>query len=172
VPHRLVGKSLEVQASERELTVLFDGVPVAQHALLGPGECSIEDGHDPTPPPTGTRSLRPRTDSERAFLRLGADAERYLRAAAAQGTARVHERIDEALDLAASRGERPARRALGRATDFGRFGRGDLEAICDALGATPPAQAAEAQPLLLEGLPKVPSRSLDAYRRDRDGQAA
>jgi transposase len=172
VPHRLVGKSVEVQASERELTVLFDGLPVAQHPLLGPGEYSIEDGHYPTPPPTGTRSLRPRTESERAFLRLGVEAERYLRAAAAQGTARLHERIDEALELAASRGEQPARQALGRATNFGRFGRGDLETICDALGATPPAHTTEAQPLLLEGLPKIPSRSLDAYRRDRDGQAA
>jgi len=172
VPHRLVGKTVEVQASDRELTVLFDGVPVAQHALLGPGECSIEDAHYPSPPPTGRRPLRPRTEPERAFLRLGAEAERYLRAAAARGTARLHERIDEALELAASRGEQPARQALRRATDFCRFARGDLEAICDALGATPPEQAAEAQPLALRGLPEIPSRSLDAYRRDRDGQAA
>jgi hypothetical protein len=126
VPHRLVGKTVEVQASDRELTVLFDGVPVAQHALLGPGECSIEDAHYPSPPPTGRRPLRPRTEPERAFLGLGAEAERYLRAAAAQGTARLNERIDEALELAASRGEQPARQALRRATDFCPFARGDL----------------------------------------------
>jgi transposase len=172
VPHRLVGRVVEVQASDRELTVLFEGVPVAHHPLLGPGECSIEDAHYPTPPPTGTRPLRPRTEPERAFLSLGAEAEHYLRAAAARGAARLHERIDEALCLAASRGEERARAALERATRFGRFARGDLEAISDSLGATPPAQPTADQPLRLEGLPEVPSRSIDTYRHDRDGQAA
>jgi Mu transposase-like protein len=170
VPHRLVGETVEVQATDRELTVLHEGVPVAHHPLLGPGECSIEDGHYPSPPPTGTRPLRARTESERAFLGLGEEAERYLRAAAARGTARLHERVDEALEVAAARGEERARQALGRATEFCRFARGDLEAICDSLGATPPAQAADARPLRLEGLPKIPQRPLDAYRRD--GQAA
>jgi hypothetical protein len=171
VPHRLVGKTVEMQATDRELTVIFEGVPVAQHPLLGPGECSIEDAHYPSPPPTGTRPLRPRTDAERAFLALGEEAESYLRAAAAQGTARLHERIDEALELAATRSDLRARQALERASEFGRFARGDLEAICDALGATPPVPAATAKPLRLTGLPAVPRRSIDAYR-DRDGQAA
>jgi Mu transposase, C-terminal domain len=171
VPHRLVGRTVEVQAGDRELIVLFGGVPVAQHPLLGPGECSIKDAHYPSPPPTGTRPLRPRTDPERAFLALGAEAERYLRAAAAQGTARLHERIDDALGLAATRGEQRARQALGRASEFGRFARGDLEAICDSRGATPPTAASTAEPLRLAGLPEVPQRSIDACR-DRDGQAA
>jgi hypothetical protein len=170
VPHRLVGETVEVRATDRELTVLYEGVPVAHHPLLAPGECSIEDGHYPSPPPTGTRRLRARTEPERAFLALGGEAERYLRAAAAQGAARLHERVDEALTLAAARGEERARQALGRATDFCRFARGDLEAICDSLGATPPARAADARPLALEGLPEIPQRPLDAYRRD--GQAA
>jgi hypothetical protein len=172
VPHRLVSKSVEVAATDRELTVLFEGVPVAHHPLLRPGECSIEDSHYPSPPPTGTRPLRPRTEPERAFLALGETAERYLRAAAAQGTARLHERIDEALELASTRGQQRAREALERAREFGRFARGDLEAICDTLGATPPAEAAPLEPLRLQGLPEVPSRSLDAYRLNRDGQAA
>jgi transposase len=170
VPHRLVGKTVEVQASDRELTVLSDGVPVAHHPLLAPGECSIEDDHYPSPPPTGTRPLRPRTEAERAFLALGEAAEHYLRQAAAHGAARLHERIDEALSLAATRGEERSRAALERASEFSRFGRGDLEAICDALGATPPAEALPAEPLRLAGLPEVPKRPLDAYRRD--GQAA
>jgi hypothetical protein len=173
VPHRLVGKTVEVQASDRDLVVLFEGVPAAQHALLGPGECSIEDAHYPSPPPTGTRPLRPRTDTERRFLALGQEAESYLRAAAAQGTARLHERIDEALELAAARGTQAALRALERAAEFGRFARGDLEAICDTLGATPPTEPSLAGPLPLAGLPAVPQRPLDAYRLDRrDGQAA
>ena len=114
VPHRLVGKSVEVAATDRDLTVLFDGVPVAHHRLLGPGECSIEDAHYPTPAPTGTRPLRPRSEPERAFLRLGEEAERYLRAAAARGVARLNERIEEALDLAATRGEARTRQTLER----------------------------------------------------------
>lgn len=171
VPHRLVGRTVEVQATDRDLTVLFEGVPVAQHALLGPGECSIQDAHYPSPPPTGTRPLRPRTDAERRFLALGEEAESYLRAAAAQGTARLHERIEEALELAAARGTQAALAALERAGEFGRFARGDLEAICDTLGATPPTTAAAVGPLQLAGLPTVPQRSIDAYRA-RDGQAA
>jgi transposase len=87
----------------------------------------------------------------------------------AQGTARLDERIDDALCLAATSGKQRAREALSRATRFGRFARGDLEAISDWLGATPPAEAAAAQQLRLEGLPEIPSRSIDAYRRDRDG---
>jgi transposase len=77
VPHRLVGATVEVAATDRDLTLLFDGVPVAHHRLLGPGECSIEDAHYPTPAPTGTRPLRPRTEPERAILRLGQEAESY-----------------------------------------------------------------------------------------------
>jgi len=173
VPHRLIGKTIEVQATDRDLTVLFDGIPVAQHALLGPGGCSIEDAHYPSPPPTGTRPLRPRTEAERRFLALGEPSESYLRAAAAQGTARLHERIDEALELAAARGTQAALEALERAAEFGRFARGDLEAIGDTLGATPPPTAEPFEPLALAGLPAVPQRPLDAYRLDgRDDQAA
>jgi hypothetical protein len=65
--------------------------------------------------PTGRRPLSPRTEPERAFLALGYEAERYLPAAAAQGTARLHERIDEALGLASTRGEAQAREALAGA---------------------------------------------------------
>ena len=91
-----------------------------------PGEASIADAHYPTPAPTGVRALRPRTPSEHAFLALGSEAEDYLRAAAAAGTARLHERLEEALGLARTRGEDQARATLERATMFGRFAHGDL----------------------------------------------
>lgn len=167
VPHRLVGKSVNVTTSDRDLVVLFEGVPVAHHPLLAPGECSVIDAHYPTPPPSGARPLRPRTDAERAFLALGAEAEDYLRAAAAKGTARLHERIGEALALAASRGEPAARAALERATQFGRFGFRDLDSIADTIAATPPERSAAAAPLEGLGLPVVPARSIQAYRRDQ-----
>jgi transposase len=173
VPHRLVGRTVEVQATDRELTVLSDGVPVAHHPLLAPGECSVQDAHYPTPAPAGARPLRPRTDAERAFLSLGEQAERYLRAAAAAGAARLHERIEETLTLAATRGEQTARHALERATRFQRFSRGDLDAIADCAGQAPPTLAEAPPPLRLAGLPKVPARSISAYRRtENDDEAA
>jgi len=167
VPHRLVGEIVQVAATDRDVVVMHRGVPVAQHALLGPGEASITDAHYPTPAPTGVRALRPRTPSEHAFLALGAEADGYLRAAAAAGTARLHERLDEALGLARTRGEGQARAALKRATTFGRFAHGDLGSIADALRAAPPAVVADAEPLELEGLPKVAVRSLTDYRQQR-----
>lgn len=167
VPHRLVGQTVQVAASDRDVAIMHQGVPVAQHQLLAPGEASIADVHYPTPAPTGIRSLRPRTPSEHAFLALGAEAEDYLRAAAAAGTARLHERLDEALSLARTRGEDQARATLARASTFSRFAHGDLASIADGLRAAPPASVADAEPLQLEGLPKVAGRSLADYRQQR-----
>jgi len=157
---------VQVSATDRELTVLCDGVPVAQHPLLAPGECSVLDAHYPTPPPAGTRPLRARTESERAFLALGTAAEDYLRTAAAAGTARLSERIEEALALAHSRGGEAALAALERATRFARFRFGDLESIADAIRAAPPERAGSTPALAGRDLPAVPARSIDAYRRD------
>jgi transposase len=172
VPHRLIAQTVEVAAGDRELTVLHRGVPVAHHPLLGPGGVSVQDEHYPTPPPSGLRPLRARTERERAFLALGPEAEGYLRAAAAAGAPRLAERLDEALGLAAVRGDQAACAALARATRFGRFGHGDLQTICDALRATAPERVEEAPALRLAGLPQVPTRALDAYRRPDDGRAA
>ena len=167
VPHRLVGETVQVAASDRDVVIMHLGVPVAQHALLAPGEASITDSHYPTPAPSGVRQLRPRTPSEHAFLALGSEAEDYLRSAAAAGTARLHERLDEALSLARTRGEDQTRAALSRASTFSRFAHGDLGSIADGLGGVAPASVAEAEPLQLEGLPKVPVRSLADYRLAR-----
>jgi len=166
VPHRLVGKTVNVTATDREVVVLFEGVPVAHHQLLAAGECSVIDSHYPTPPPDGARPLRPRTETERAFLALGEQAEEYLRAAAARGSSRLPERIDEALTLAATHGEQMTRATLARATRFCRFGFGDLESIADAITATPPERSIDAAPLKGLDLPQVPSRSIQAYRRE------
>ena len=167
VPHRLVGETVQVAASDRDVVIMHLGVPVAQHALLAPGEASISDAHYPTPAPSGVRQLRPRTPSEHAFLALGPEAEGYLRSAAAAGTARLHERLDEALVLARTRGEDQTRAALSRASAFSRFAHGDLCSIVDGLQGVPPASVAEAEPLKLKGLPKVAVRSLSDYRRAR-----
>jgi len=165
VPHRLVGETVFVSATDRDVVVIYDGVAVAQHPLLAPGDASITDEHYPSPAPTGVRSLRPRTASEQAFLALGGEAEDYLRRAAAAGTARLHERLQEALGLARTRGETETRAALARASTFGRFAHGDLESIADGLAASPPARVPDAAPLNLAGLPKVKVRDLSDYRR-------
>jgi Mu transposase, C-terminal domain len=47
VPHRLVGETVQVAASDRDVAIMHAGVPVAQHALLAPGEASITDLHYP-----------------------------------------------------------------------------------------------------------------------------
>ena len=167
VPHRLLGETVQVTASDRDVVIMHLGVPVAQHQLLAPGEASISDAHYPTPAPSGVRPLRPRTPSEHAFLALGSEAEGYLRSAAAAGTPRLYERLDEALSLARTRGEDQARAALSRASTFSRFGNGDLASIADGLGGMAPASVPEAEPLKLEGLPKVAVRSLSDYRRVR-----
>lgn len=167
VPHRLVGQTVQVAASDRDVVITHRGVAVALHSLLAPGEASITDSHYPSPAPTGVRALRPRTPSEHAFLALGAEAEGYLRAAAAAGTARLHERLEEALGLARTRGEQQTKAALARATAFGRFAHGDLASIADGLRAAPPAVVGDAEPLELEGLPKVAVRSLADYRLRR-----
>ncbi len=167
VPHRLLGETVQVTASDRDVVIMHLGVPVAQHQLLAPGEASISDAHYPTPAPSGVRPLRPRTPSEHAFLALGSEAEDYLRSAAAAGTSRLYERLDEALSLARTRGEDQTRAALSRASAFSRFANGDLSSIADGLGGVAPAIVSEAQPLQLEGLPKVAVRSLSDYRRAR-----
>ena len=41
VPHRLVGEIVQVQATDRDVVIMYRGVPVAEHALLAPGEASI-----------------------------------------------------------------------------------------------------------------------------------
>ncbi|MGH2988294.1 MAG: IS21 family transposase [Solirubrobacterales bacterium] len=172
VPHRLLGETVCALATDRELTITHRGVPVAQHALLGPGGVSVQDAHYPTPPPSGVRALRPRTAAEHAFLGLGPEAEAYLRSGAAAGAVRLSERIDDALQIAATRGVESARAALERGARFGRFARGDLEAIADSLGATPPEHAAPPAPLGLAGLPEVPARPISAYAHKEPGERA
>ena len=122
--------------------------------------------------PDAGADRRPRVATpDRARARvpgLGREAEDYLRAAAAAGTARLHERLEEALGLArtawSKTGPAPA---LERATAFGRFAHGDLGLDRRRTAAAPPSSVVDAEPLTLQGLPKVAVRSLDDYRRRR-----
>lgn len=135
----------------------------ALHRLQAPGDTSIDDAHYPTPPPTGIRALRPVTATEREFLSLGPIAEAYLRAAAAAGASRLPRTLQDVLDLVRSHGRDQVLAALQRAVVFGRFGSEDLRSILAAGTATPPAQRPASTVLAVDGVPAVPTRSLEAY---------
>lgn len=135
VPSRLVDERVWVRADGSELIVVHADSPegpreVARHRLTTPGRPSINDDHYPARP-AGALERRPRARGadERAFLEIGANAERWLIAAAAVGTARLRRKLAEAVDLAKLHGAGGVDAALGTAVDAGRFGDGDLAAI-------------------------------------------
>ena len=103
---------------------------VARHQLTTPGRPSIKDEHYP-PRPAGALERTPRAAQreERAFLALGAGAERWLITAAAAGAQRVRRKMAEAVDLAKLHGIEQVEHALRACAEAGRFGDGDLAAI-------------------------------------------
>jgi hypothetical protein len=105
--------------------------------------------------------VRARTPSERAFLALGSAAERFLRAAAAAGTARLASELSDIASLEASFGRERLVAALERATTFRRFRASDVRSII-AAGEGVISVAAPGAPLAL-ALPAVPVRPLSAY---------
>ena len=122
VPHRLVGENVTVQASDRDVVIMFRGVPVAQHALLAPGEASISRLR------TTRRRRRPVSarcgpapPSEHAFLALG-DEARGLPARRRGGRHRPPAR-------APRRGARPRAHAWRRAGPRGARASDDVRAL-------------------------------------------
>lgn len=135
VPHELVDQRVWVRAAGDELIVVgTDGLAgareVARHALTTPGRPSIQDDHYP-PRPAGALERRPRARSqdERAFLQIGAGAERWLRRAAAEGAPRLRRKMIEAVDLSKLHGSEQVNRALDTCAQAGRFADGDLARI-------------------------------------------
>lgn len=163
VPAYLAGEWVDVQVAGDEVRIAHGGVEIALHRLQAPGDSSIDDAHYPTPPPSGIRALRPVTATEREFLGLGPVAEAYLRAAAAAGASRLPRTLQDVLDLVRSHGRDQVLAALQRAVVFGRFGSEDLRSILAAGTATPPAQRPATVVLAVDGVPAVPTRSLEAY---------
>jgi transposase len=160
VPHALVGRSVEVLALGEEVICLYDGGEIARHPLVAPGEVALLDEHYGGPARRPVRAVRPRSATERAFLALGAVAERYLRAAAAAGTPRLASELGAIVALQGAYGREALLGALERAATFRRFRATDVRAILEA-GALP-APSAPGAPLALE-LPAVECRPLAAY---------
>lgn len=72
VPNRLIGRTVTVLVDDRLLRVVepLTGEVLAEHPLVPPGETSITDDHYGGPrPDTPRRAARPRTPTEKAFLR-------------------------------------------------------------------------------------------------------
>jgi hypothetical protein len=135
VPHELVDQRVWARSTGEELIVVHvDGHlgprEVARHALTTPGRPSIQDEHYP-PRPEGAlqRTPRARSAEERAFLQLGAGAERWLIQAAAAGAQRVRRKMAEAVDLAKLHGSEEVEHALRACADADRFGDGDLAQV-------------------------------------------
>ena len=167
VPNRLIGPAVTVLIEHQLLRVIepLTGEVLAEHTLVPPGETSIVDEHYGGPrPERPRRAPRPRTPAEKAFLALGPVAEAFLTGAAAAGVTKLTSEISEILTLGAAHGHDPLLGALERAVSFGRWRAADVRSILATNGQAPrPRPAGEA---LVLTLPKVPTRSLDAYRID------
>jgi transposase len=157
VPSTLIDERVWARTDGSELVVVHADGPdgpheVARHALTTPGRPSIRDEHYP-PRPAGALERKPRARSsdERAFLQIGAGAERWLIAAAAAGTTKLRRKVAEATALAKLHGPETVDEALAVAADAGRFGDGDLAAIlahhCSGNVIVFPARASEEQSL-------------------------
>ena len=167
VPNRLIGTTVTVLVDDRTLLVIepVTGQLLAEHALVAPGETSIVDDHYGGPrPDRPRRGARPRTATEKAFLALGPVAEAFLTGAAAAGVTKLTGEIDAILTLGAAHGTDPVLAALERAVAFGRWRAADVRSILATNGQAPvPRPAGQA---LVLTLPRVPTRSLEAYRID------
>lgn len=162
VPRELVGRDVMVIAAEGRVVVEHDGVVVAQHPLVAPGELSLVDEHYGGPRRGPARAVRARSGTERSFLALGPVAEAFIRNAAAAGTTKLATELATITALQAAWGRDALVAALGRAVEFRRFKASDVRSILEAgLGVVEVVGEGE---LLALDLPEVPTRSLDAYR--------
>ena len=167
VPKELVGRDVTVIAAEGQVVIEHDGVVVAHHRLVAPGEVSLVDEHYGGPRRGPARAVRPRSGTERAFLALGPVAEAFVRNAAAAGTTKLASELGAITALQAAWGRDALIAALSRAVEFRRFKAADVRSILEAgIGV---ADVVGEGDVLDMGLPEVPTRSLDAYRLEALG---
>lgn len=163
VPTRLIGSAVGLRAEDGRLLVVVaaTGELVAEHALVAPGEASVQDAHYGGPRPAPRRAVRPKTQQEKDFCGIGAVAEAFITGAAAAGNTRLGPELAELLTLRAAHGEQPFGAALARAVAFGRWHAADVRSILAAgTGVPDPRTAGNA---LILDLPAVPVRSLADY---------
>ncbi len=164
VPHRLVAARVEAVTFDGRVRIYdLDGVLVADHMQLAPGEAAVLDEHYPTPRKAPSRGPRARTDAEREFLALGEPAEAFIRQGAAAGMTMLPKEIIEIVDdILPAHGPELVAKALQRAARFGRFRAADVRSIL-AVG-TAIIEPASGGDNVVVALPAAEVRSFDAYR--------
>jgi hypothetical protein len=161
VPVRYKGMTVEVVTREGEVLILHEGAEVSRHPLKAPGEVSINDSDYGGQRNLPSRAVRPRNQSELAFLALAPMAEAFLRAAAAAGTAHLASELSQIVALEPAWGRTALVAALERALAFHRYRASDLRSILAAAGGLP--HVVRAGPSLAEAVAAVPTRPLSAY---------
>jgi hypothetical protein len=149
VPHTLAGQRVWVRRHGEQVVIVHVGadgpVEVARHAVTTPGTPRLDDAHfPPAPPGVLSRTPRPRSDAEAAFLAIGDGAALWLTEAGAAGASRVRAKMAEAVQLAALHPAAVVDRALGQAATAGRFADGDLAAILTHQSQATPGPVSQA----------------------------
>lgn len=161
VPTRHIGKQVEVRVADGVVQVVLLGAVIAEHAVVAPGDASVNDDHYGGARPAPQRSARPKTSTEIAFCALGPAAEAFIKAAAAAGTTKLAGDLEELIGLEAAHGRDALIAALERATHFGRFRAHDVRSILAAgTGVARPTRPGHA---LIVDLPATTTRPLSAY---------
>ena len=161
VPTKHIGRQVEVRVADGRVQVILLGAVVADHALVAPGEASVDDDHYGGARPAPRRAVRPKTQAENAFCALGPVAETFIKAAAGAGVTRLGSELAELACLEAAHGRDALIVALQRAIDFGRFRAADVRSILAAgTGVAWPTRPGEA---LIVALPVVGTRPLSDY---------
>lgn len=164
VPNRLIGTTVLIAVADGRVQILegFTGEIVAEHALVAPGETSIDDEHyGSSRLDKPRRAPRAKTATETQFLALGEIAAAFLTGAAGAGVANLARELGEILTLQAAHGDAALLAALERAVEFRRWRADDVRSILAAAGAAPTPRAA-GQALVFT-LPSVPTRPLSDY---------
>jgi len=150
-----------VRVADGRVQVILLGAVVADHALVAPGEASVDDDHYGGTRPALRRAVRPQTQAENAFCALGPVAETFIKAAAGAGVTKLGSELAELAALEAAHGRVALIAALERAIDFGRFRAADVRSILAAgTGVARPTRPGDA---LIVPLPVVPTRPLSDY---------
>ena len=169
VPHRLVGRHVEVVTHDARVRIYGPGGDVvAEHVQLAAGEASVLDEHYPTPRKPASCGPRPRSDAEREFLALGEPAEAFIRQGAAAGVATMSKEIIEIVtDLLPATAQPPSPKPSHEQPSSAGSRAGDVRSIL-AIG---PAGQEPSDPgtSVVVGLPSSEVRSLDAYRIENLG---
>ena len=161
VPTRHIGRQVEVRVVDGQLQVILLGAIIATHALVPPGETSIDDDHYGGPRPATPAGGPPKTPAEIAFCALGPAAVAFIKAAAAAGERQTGSRSRRTRRPGGgARPRRPDRRARTGCHLRPVPGRDVRSILAAGTGVARPTRPGEA---LIVELPSVATRPLSDY---------